>query len=239
MLRLRHGEDRFGGGEDVEIHRPKPWHGWREFLKEIGTIVIGVLIALGAEQAVEALHWRHEVASERSALLDEARDNLSAVNYRIEEDACITRRLAEVEAALRRQAKGQPMGLRQPVGKPPIWVATTGSWDIALSDQALPHMARPEKLKFSDAFDAYKAFAQLRNEEDGIWRRLGLLNHPDILGASDWAELHQAFGEALEMNNRMKTLTSYIMRSATLGRHPKEPYGGDLTKLQAFCASPG
>lgn len=223
----------------MEIHRPKPWHGWRELVKEIGTIVIGVLIALGAEQAVEWLHWRNEVASERVALLDEAQANLFAVNYRIEEDPCITQRLAEVEEGFRRQAKGQPMGFRRPVGKPPVWVATTGSWDIALSGQALAHMPRKEKLRFSDAFDAYREFARLRNQEDGIWRRLGLMNHTDILGASDWAELHQAFGEALEMNNRMKTLTKYIMDSANLGigRRRAEPKGSDLTDLRAFCTS--
>lgn len=221
----------------MEVHRPKPWHGWRELVKEIGTIVIGVLIALAAEQAVEWLHWRHEVASERSALLDEAEANLSAVNYRIEEDACITRRLAEVEEGLSRQAKGQSMGFRKPVGKPPLWVSTTGSWDIALSGQALAHMPHTEKLRFSDAFDAYKQFSQLRNEEDGIWRRLGLANHTDILGANDYPELHQAFGAALEMNNRMKTLTKYVMDSAALGRRPQKPEGSDLTQLQAFCTS--
>jgi hypothetical protein len=221
----------------LDIHKPKPWHGWPEFLKEIGTIVIGVLIALGAEQAVEWLHWRNEVASERSALLDEARANLSAVNYRIEEDACITRRLAEVEEGFRRQGKGRLTGFKKPVSKPPMWVATTGTWDIALSGQALAHMTHKEKLRFSDAFDAYRHFGDLRNEEDGIWRRLGLLNHPDILTPADGPDLHQAFNQAAEMNNRMKTLTKYIMDSATLGGRPEKPYGSDRTELQAFCTS--
>ena len=43
----------------MDIHKPKPWHGWREFLKEYVIIVVGVLTALAAEQAVEWLHWRH------------------------------------------------------------------------------------------------------------------------------------------------------------------------------------
>ena len=34
----------------MDIHKPKPWHGWREFLKVYATIVIGVLTALAAEQ---------------------------------------------------------------------------------------------------------------------------------------------------------------------------------------------
>lgn len=37
----------------MDIHKPKPIHNWREFLSEIGVIVLGVLIALGAEQSIE------------------------------------------------------------------------------------------------------------------------------------------------------------------------------------------
>ncbi len=43
----------------MEIHKPKAVHRWREFLIEIGTITFGILIALGLEQGIEALHW-HE-----------------------------------------------------------------------------------------------------------------------------------------------------------------------------------
>jgi hypothetical protein len=42
----------------VEFHKPKPVHNWRELLTEIGVVVIGVCIALAAEQAVEWWHWR-------------------------------------------------------------------------------------------------------------------------------------------------------------------------------------
>jgi imidazolonepropionase-like amidohydrolase len=35
----------------MEIHKPKPIHNWREFLKEVGIIVLGVSIAVVAEQA--------------------------------------------------------------------------------------------------------------------------------------------------------------------------------------------
>jgi hypothetical protein len=43
----------------MEVHKPKAVHGWREFLREYGVIVICVITALGAEQAAEALHWAH------------------------------------------------------------------------------------------------------------------------------------------------------------------------------------
>ena len=37
----------------MEIHKPHPIHSWRELLKAVGIIVLGVLIALGAEQSAD------------------------------------------------------------------------------------------------------------------------------------------------------------------------------------------
>ena len=221
----------------MEIHKPKPWRGVREFGKEVATIVLGVLIAIGAEQAVEQAHWAHEVAAERSALRDEAKENVSTAAYRVVLDPCIERRLAEIEEGFRRQAKGQPTGFRHQVTKPPSWNASAGTWEIAVSGQALGHMPQKEKLAFSDAFDTYKAFANLRTEEDAIWLRLNLLNHPDILAPGDWVELHQALGQALGMNSRMKTITKYMLEDGSMGQRPKAYDAIDTDRLQAFCAS--
>lgn len=52
----------------MDIHKPKPWHGLREFLKEYGIIVLGVLTALALEQLVEAIHWDHKVTVARRSL---------------------------------------------------------------------------------------------------------------------------------------------------------------------------
>ncbi|MCI3135444.1 hypothetical protein [Phenylobacterium aquaticum] len=221
----------------MDIHKPKAAHSWSEFLIEIGTIVCGILIALAGEQIVESFHWRHEVEAEREALRDEARDNLSAVAYRQAETPCIDRRLAELEEGFRRQAQGAPLAFRQPFTRPPIWVASTGTWDIAVSGQALGHMSHKEKLAFSDAYDAYKAFARLRNDEDMVWRRLALINHREMLGPGDWVELHQAWGEAVGTNDRMKSLLTYIKGSAAMGQSPKPIAGADLADLKAFCTS--
>ena len=59
----------------MEVHA-KAVHSWRELLSEIGVIVIGVIIALGAEQAVEAIHWRHKVADAEEAMSRELSNNL-------------------------------------------------------------------------------------------------------------------------------------------------------------------
>jgi len=65
----------------MHVHLPKPLHGWREFAGEVGIIVLGVLIALGAEQAIQAIHSQREVAQFRSAVDLELATTLAA--YRI------------------------------------------------------------------------------------------------------------------------------------------------------------
>jgi plasmid stability protein len=59
----------------MDIHLPKPFHNWREFLKEYGIIVLGVLTALGLEQAIEAIHHHSEVQEAREALNREMAHN--------------------------------------------------------------------------------------------------------------------------------------------------------------------
>jgi hypothetical protein len=200
-------------------------------------IVVGVLTALGAESIVEALHWRHEVDMERAALLSETRDNLTAAAYRTEQAACVGQRLRELEEVFRRQAQGQPLGLKRPIGRPPVWVATTGSWDIAVSGQALAHMPQKEKLAFSDAFDSYKTWSRLREEEDQIWRRLDLLDHTRILGPGDWPALHEAYGEAVGMNERIVNIGGYVLGPAALGQPPGRPDPAFTESVaRSFCA---
>ncbi|HTK72654.1 MAG TPA: hypothetical protein VL331_09175 [Croceibacterium sp.] len=67
----------------MHIHLPKPLHGWREFIGEVGIIVIGVLIALAAEQAIEALHHRSQVHDAIAALHAESNENRSAFDANV------------------------------------------------------------------------------------------------------------------------------------------------------------
>jgi len=61
----------------MDIHKPKPWHGVREFLKEYVIIVVGVLTALGAEQGAEWLHWRHVTEIAERSLRADVSENLT------------------------------------------------------------------------------------------------------------------------------------------------------------------
>jgi hypothetical protein len=56
----------------LEVHPPDhAIHSWRDFIIHIATIVVGLLIAIGLEQSVEALHHRHLLHQAREQLREE------------------------------------------------------------------------------------------------------------------------------------------------------------------------
>jgi hypothetical protein len=67
----------------LHIHLPKPLHGWREFLGEVGIIFIGVMLAIGAEQTIEALHHRSQVHDAIEKLHAESAENRSALDANV------------------------------------------------------------------------------------------------------------------------------------------------------------
>src|SRR5690242_748023 len=88
----------------MDIHKARPWHGVREFLKEYAIIFVGVLTALAAESAVEWLHWRHVVSDTRAELAADAKYTLTDIAEREAQSPCLVRTFAFIQATLDRAA---------------------------------------------------------------------------------------------------------------------------------------
>ena len=84
----------------MDIHKPKPVHGLREFLSEILVIVMGIVIALGGEQLVEAIHWHHKVEAVEAAIKTELGDDLEFAHYVELFDPCAEKLMDRLEAAV-------------------------------------------------------------------------------------------------------------------------------------------
>ena len=84
----------------MHFHLPKPLHGWREFLGEVGIIVIGVLIALGAEQMIEKWHWQHKADETTEAIHQELADDYGLAAEAASVAPCVDRQLVTLEEAV-------------------------------------------------------------------------------------------------------------------------------------------
>ena len=74
-------------------HLPKPPGSWREFLIEVAVIVLGVGVALGAEELVSDYHANKEVAVVQQSLDEELDDSLFASLEQIKYADCQMRAL--------------------------------------------------------------------------------------------------------------------------------------------------
>src|SRR5690348_12737557 len=144
----------------MHFHLPKPLHGWRAFVGEVGIIVLGVLIALGAEQAVETLHWRNEVVDARRALDREVAYDLGAIEMREQEAPCIDRHLSEIRALLTGSSSGLRSGSRSPLGQPQLWRPRTDVWQAAVAGQVAEHMPLATRLGYADLYGQFHWYAQ-------------------------------------------------------------------------------
>lgn len=62
----------------LDVHPPEHGvHGARDFLVHMLMITLGLLIALGLEQAAEALHHRHQRKEAEALIREEIRDNIA------------------------------------------------------------------------------------------------------------------------------------------------------------------
>ena len=129
----------------MHVHLPKPLHGWREFVGEIAIIVIGILIALGGDQLVEELHWRHKTGEALAAMRQEIASDYTQAAEAAIVAPCVDRQLVDLEAAI-----AKPGFVAVPLYKPtafPAFVVRSPSrlwvdaaWRAAISDATVSHL---------------------------------------------------------------------------------------------------
>ena len=221
----------------MDIHKPKPWHGWRELLKEIGTIVIGVLIALAGEQTVEALTWRHKVAEAETALRHELSIDLS---YAAEQQAlgvCANRYIDMLQQAVASNRPGSIAALYRlgPPTHPHPWRIDT--WTAALNAQIPDHMT-PERVQ---AYSLASRF--VLSEENQQWELVDLYSQVMAgrfgrLADAGAASADLVMIDRLRANEaRRADITEAFLRSSkeTLGVGPSSDRADEFHKAVTDC----
>jgi hypothetical protein len=84
----------------MHLRIPKPLHGWRAFAGEVWIIVIGVLIALAAEQAVEDWRWHGQVEVSTRGFKDELLSSTQTAYERMAIQPCLQGELRALSAQL-------------------------------------------------------------------------------------------------------------------------------------------
>jgi hypothetical protein len=146
----------------MHFHLPKPLHGWREFVGEVGIIVLGVLIALGAEQVVETIHTHQRISETRAALDAELSRNLAAFEWRVSQRNCLQRRVEELDRWAEGMAAGKPVAFKKEITPPRYFAINTTVWQASQNDAG--QMPVETKLNYASIY------AALGTLQENVWR---------------------------------------------------------------------
>jgi hypothetical protein len=206
----------------VEVHhKPKPWRGWREFLKEYLIVVVGVLTALGAEQAVEA--WRHrvEATEARDAIQAEVVVDITRIQQRDFEHDCVKARLDEIERIV--DAAGADGRIRGPtwIGRPPRYAVETARWDAASQGGRVSLLPSEWQSRFGFLYTTLRYHYEINNAEEQTWSRLDGLVGLDRLSPDGKLALKGEIEQARFYNGSLHQIAGLILkRAAAEGLRP-------------------
>src|SRR5665213_956826 len=135
----------------MEIHKPKPIHGWRELLSEIGVVVIGIAIALSGEQIIDQLRWAHRVREAEGAMGRELLENTRDAYFRLASEACARRDLDHIQDLLTASRdRGAPVPVISRYS-PPLRPWLGDAWANARALQIANHLSPRRLTAYSSA----------------------------------------------------------------------------------------
>jgi hypothetical protein len=213
-LRLPAPAIRLGGGMD--IHKPKPWHGVREFLKEYLIIVAGVLTALAAEAGVEWLHWARQVDEAQATLKVAFVREAHNVAERAALDACDARRLAMLSAILQQATESGRLPPLGAIGRPPNPAWTVGPWEALVASQVVVHLPREKMAAYLRVIGSTRYLSTVSDQETAQWTILGSMTGPGRRLSDVEAEtLRTTLAQAAASNETMHRISSRLRGSLT------------------------
>jgi hypothetical protein len=198
----------------MHFHLPKPLHGWREFAGEVGIIVIGVLIALGAEQLVEAAHQRQEGVTAEHIIRNEISLNLGRLQSRMAIHACVDRRIEEVQKLVDDAGSNPAIVTPGWIGRPQYWTFLDSRWQAeAQAGQA----ALVDGRRLPDYGIMYNRMQNLQDEmglEQTDWAKLRTLEHVRRLDPAAALEFNVTLQDARYRNWRLALVTEQLFEMA-------------------------
>ncbi|HSY34742.1 MAG TPA: hypothetical protein VK814_03215 [Acidobacteriaceae bacterium] len=137
----------------IDIHPPhQSDHTWKDFFIHIGTIAVGILIAIGLEQTVELIHEHHQRTELRKAATTDARLYLRDVDQNREAN---TRQVDDLTARIQqvRKTVSPDHPLPPPAYRPalPIETIRLGNFAAARSSGLVHLLSEDEINSVSDA----------------------------------------------------------------------------------------
>ena len=195
----------------MDIHKPKPWHGVREFLKEYVIIVVGVLTALGAGQIADNLNKAREAREADERVRAELGRNMAYATEQLAIADCLAARLdavREVLIASREKPLPRLPRLSNSLGEP----YTADEWNSVVQSGLHQRFSRLERETFPLVAAAVRQGRETELAEYDRWRVISTLaDDPRTLDAGTREQLLQTVALAHSENHNLAGMAQFVL----------------------------
>ena len=186
----------------MKLSMLRPLEGWRAFAGEVGVVVLGVLLALGAQQVVETLNERSEAAETRATLTGEIQESLAVLELRKAAQPCIDNRLKELRAIVNEWGRSGSFETPRWVSQATWFAFDTARFEAAQSAGRLALLPSEEQYRFGLVVESLKTFRDIQKREADAWSTLRMLQSgPEVLSESDRTAVRVALQDASTLNH--------------------------------------
>lgn len=200
----------------MEVHHKRhDFQGWREFLKEVGIIVLGVLIALAAEQGAVAVQEARKAAHSEALVRDEFALNVAFAQERLTATPCILSRLDELRRVLLKTSDRTALPDLGEIGTVPERPFEWEAWEAMVSAGLVDHLADQRRWSYQHIYLNGGANDTHQQEEQRDWATLYSLS-----GASRFIDigtrehLLQVIEQARNIARFMKVVAQHMIEFA-------------------------
>jgi hypothetical protein len=186
----------------MDLKKFKPLHGWREFFGEVGVIVLGVLIALGAQQVVQDIQTRADERAFRATIDHEIGLDLFMYNLRARQFDCDAKHVAELKGWLERARSGAAMPSLYPLA-PGTISPYRSAWD-SRDAQVFNHLPAEVRQKYAEFYDELANNWRLIVAEQAAWDSLRPYAEAGPISLADRRTIRPIIAEIRDKNDALE-----------------------------------
>lgn len=183
----------------------------RKFLRGIGEIVLGVLIALTLGAVATEIGWLIDVRNAKNAIAEELGEILGQGRERVRIYPCVERKLTAIGGILDeadRSGRLPPVG---DIGNPAWRTWSHNVWDSTIGSDTAGHFDRGTLDNISGVYEFVSIINRYSDQETDSWRRLYAIVGPGrAIDHNEVVSLRDALSSA-RLANRMMAGSSLRM----------------------------
>jgi hypothetical protein len=157
------------------MHMATPSRGWRGLLGEVGIIVVGVLLALGAQQVVETVHSRRQTQDSLRAIREEMAYSAGVFQERLIVQPCLDKRLDELGAVIKTARRTHQLPAIAEIGRPPTRPIQSTGWSTAAAGGIVANFPDAQRNQLSIFYSQGAGYSKDVEGEQEMWSTLHLL----------------------------------------------------------------